>query len=218
MIAPLREVYTIGWWGGETVDNFAFVNYLAHFYLAQPEKDLIFGNYIGDGVRGSMLNQFSEPVQRGIRLHRFIDSFTDSHELVLKAKAMFYPTQSKFSGVVVDVLFDHLLAANWKQYSDEQLSHFAKRCYTDIDMHQGLLPERSKRFYHYMVSNNILEQYQSREGIRKVLVGMDSRTTFTSSMAESVDTLDDLADDLKVFFDGFFPDLKQECERWRKEN
>jgi acyl carrier protein phosphodiesterase len=194
------------------------VNYLAHFYLAQPDKDLIFGNYIGDGVRGSKLVQFAEPVQRGIRFHRFIDSFTDAHELVLEAKSMFYPTQSKFSGVVVDVLFDHLLATNWQTYSNEYLNQFAQRCYAVIDDHNGVMPVRSERFYRYMVSNNILEQYQHREGIRKVLLGMDSRTKFSSNMAESVDVLDEVSSDLNRIFQGFFPELKRECERWRAEN
>ena len=68
------------------------VNYLAHFYLAYPEPDLMFGNYIGDGVRGSNFKEFSDAVARGIRFHRFIDTYTDAHEEVLKAKKLFYPS------------------------------------------------------------------------------------------------------------------------------
>ena len=84
----------------------------------------MFGNYIGDGVKGSDLSRYSENVQRGIRFHRFIDSFTDDHLLVRDAKKFFYPSQAKFSGVVVDVLFDHLLALNWGKICQARIELF----------------------------------------------------------------------------------------------
>ena len=105
------------------------VNYLAHFYLADPDPMLMVGNFMGDGVKGSDLAKFPDTVARGVRFHRFIDSYTDAHPEVMEAKRLFYPTQSKYASVVVDVLFDHLLALNWGAHHEERLEAFAKRCY-----------------------------------------------------------------------------------------
>jgi acyl carrier protein phosphodiesterase len=194
------------------------MNYLAHFYLARPDPDLTFGNYIGDGVKGSDLKMYSEAVQRGIRFHRFIDSFTDSHEVVLDAKKIFYPSQAKFSGVVTDVLFDHFLAVNWDQYSKQNLQDFAKGCYRAVNEHPKAMPIRSVRFYQYMTSNNILEGYSTLIGIQRVFEGMDSRTKYQSNMSEAVVNLENHFDELTQLFHAFFPDLKNSCEHWKSEH
>jgi acyl carrier protein phosphodiesterase len=194
------------------------VNYLAHFYLADPEKDLMFGNYIGDGVKGSDLTGYSENVQRGIRFHRFIDSYTDTHKIVKEAKKLFYPNQRKFSGVVVDVLFDHLLALNWKQHADQELNAFAKHCYEVIDSHPETLPIRSERFYGYMVSNNLLEDYGSESGIQRVFIGMDSRTKFSSNMSSSLEDLNTYRTEFSQMFEQFFPDVIKATGKWKQEN
>lgn len=203
---------------GTTVNNFAFVNYLAHFYLAYPDSNLMFGNYIGDGVRGATFNSFSEEVQRGIRFHRFIDTYTDSHDVVNEAKKLFHPTQAKFSGVVLDVLFDYFLANSWGRYSDVQLSEFAQECYATIGNHAESMPERSARFYQYMVSKNILERYKSERGITEVFRGMDSRTKYTSNMRTSMHDLKAFHQDVDQAFHQFFPDLQFATKEWMKEN
>lgn len=194
------------------------MNYLAHFYLADPEKDLMFGNYIGDGVKGSDLSKYSENVQRGIRFHRFIDSYTDDHEIVREAKKIFYPNQRKFSGVVVDVLFDHLLAIAWENHATQELKSFAQNCYRVIDAHPEELPLRSERFYGFMVSNNLLEEYGTEDGIQRVFQGMDSRTKFSSNMSASLIDYRKNKIEFSSMFEQFFPDLIFETNKWKQEN
>jgi len=194
------------------------VNYLAHFYLAYPDSNLMFGNYIGDGVRGSDFNKFSEQVARGIRFHRFIDTYTDTHDEVSKAKRLFHPSQAKFSGVVVDVMFDHLLALHWKNYCSIELDAFATYCYEVIAHHSEKLPVRSERFYHYMSGNNILPKYAAEEGITQVFRGMDSRTKYTSNMVSSVADASSFKGELTDHFKRFFPNLVDVCEAWKKEH
>jgi acyl carrier protein phosphodiesterase len=218
MKGACEELYMTGGRNGKAVNNFVHVNYLAHFYLAHPNEDLMFGNYIGDGVKGSMLEAYSHGVQRGIRFHRFIDTFTDANKLVLEAKKMFYPSQSKFSPVVVDVWFDHLLAQRWEEYSATQLHEFATRCYQIIDRHPEPMPDRSAGFYRYMVSNNILQGYAKREGILKVFRGMDSRTKFNSNMADSLTVVEKQNDKMNDLFAEFFPELMKVCAQWKEEH
>lgn len=198
--------------------NFETLNYLAHFYLAWPDEPLMFGNYIGDGVKGSALDRFPPAIQRGIFFHRFIDSFTDRHPEVLEAKRMFYPTQGKFSGVVVDVLFDHLLAMQWPHHHKEPLAGFAVHCYDLIDRHTSLLPERSAQFFQYMRSNNLLEGYGTERGLVRVFRGMDSRTRFDSRMSTALDDLTSKRVDLQQRFDRFFPELVTQCATWKEEH
>jgi acyl carrier protein phosphodiesterase len=58
------------------------MNFLAHFYLTRHDKELTVGNFIADFVRGSAKNLFDSKINEGIRIHRSIDSFTDSHPVV----------------------------------------------------------------------------------------------------------------------------------------
>lgn len=194
------------------------VNYLAHFYLADPEPELMFGNYIGDGVRGGDLGGLPSEIARGVRFHRFIDSYTDAHQEVVSAKSLFYQSQGKFSPVVVDVLFDYLLASEWSSYHAESLNSFAQRCYALIEERIHLMPIRSIRFYQYMRMNDLLNQYATKSGIEMVLNGMDHRTKFESKMSEAFKGLDANFIAFKGNFERFFPELVEATTKWKKEN
>ena len=176
------------------------------------------GNFIGDGVRGRDLSRFDEEVQRGIRFHRFIDSTTDMHPEVMEAKKLFYPTQAKYAGVVLDVVFDHLLAKHWNEFHSEPLSEFADACYLLIAQHLDDIPTRSARFYQYMSTNDILTGYRNLSGIEKVFKGMDSRTSFHSQMSDSISEIRRLEPELMQYFGRFFPDLVSRCTQWRMEH
>lgn len=194
------------------------MNYLAHFYLAYPEAELMFGNYIGDGVKGSDLSKYNDAIKRGIKFHRFIDFYTDSHELVHKAKAMFYPSQGKFAGVVTDVLFDFQLANNWHKFHKQALSNFSESCYITVAEFRHLMPLRSDRFYQYMVQNDILNNYRHALGIRNVFRGMDSRTSFDSNMIKAIDVMHENEIEFSRIFHDFFPQLISATAQWKKTN
>ncbi len=211
-------VYIIGRKIGAAVMYLWWVNYLAHFYLADPDPELMFGNYIGDGVRGRDLSRFSENVQRGIRFHRFIDTFTDQHDEVTRAKTLFHETQNKFAGVVVDVLFDHVLANKWQQFHEVDLDAFAEKCYRTVGQHLQLMPVRSARFYEYMVSRNALKFYASAKGVEQVFRGMDSRTSYSSNMSEAITRLEEVRPEFEAHFERFFPQLVEATTIWKKTN
>lgn len=194
------------------------MNYLAHFYLAHPEPELMFGNYIGDGVKGSDFSKYNEAIKRGIKFHRFIDSYTDSHDLVHDAKAMFYESQGKFAGVVTDVLFDYQLANNWKKFHAQSLSAFSESCYKTVAELRHLMPLRSDRFYHYMVQNDILNNYRLASGIKSVFRGMDSRTSFDSNMVKAIDVMHENEAEFSRIFHDFFPQLISATAQWKKTN
>jgi len=98
------------------------MNFLAHSLMGFDDDALIAGQFCGDFVRGRDLSQFPEAVERGIRMHRFLDIYTDSFPALQAARADIQQLPRRFSGIVVDVLFDHYLARNWKAVSDITLS------------------------------------------------------------------------------------------------
>lgn len=188
------------------------MNFLAHLYLSGDNDDLRFGNFIADLVKGKEVEQYTEPVQRGIALHRFIDQFTDHHPIWISTRNTLRNTQGKYAGVVTDIFYDHFLAKHWQSYHTQSLMEYAEEIYTLLNRRYEELPPRGKHLLPYMIRHNWLVSYSGIEGIGKVLGGMSRRTPYESKMhlAEA-----DLIAQYSAFehhFLGFFPHLEQECK------
>ncbi len=97
------------------------MNFLAHIYLSGNDTDLIIGNFIADGIKGKKYKKFSPGIQKGILLHREIDTFTDAHPIVRQSTKRLHKNYGHYSGIIVDILYDHFLAKNWSRYSDVPL-------------------------------------------------------------------------------------------------
>ncbi len=84
------------------------MNYLAHLYLSGKSEELLIGNFIADSVKGAEIDKFSTEIKAGIVMHRLIDTYTDSHPIVSESKIRLREKYKKYSGVVVDIFYDHL--------------------------------------------------------------------------------------------------------------
>ena len=62
------------------------------------------------------------------------------------------------------------------------LPQHAQSVYTTLAAWLQVFPDRSRRFYCYMVNHNILESYASIDGITTVLEQMAKRAKFESNM------------------------------------
>ncbi len=184
------------------------MNFLSHLYLAGNSEGLIIGNYIADSVKGSQFNNFSKEIQQGILLHRKIDTFTDSHPMVEQSKQRLREKYKKYAGVIVDIYYDHYLAINWNQYSNQELESFVTAIYAIINSYHSLLPEKSVLFTRYMLEHNILVGYSKLEGIERVLKGMARRTSFESNMENAIQDLKEHFDLFENEFKIFFPELQ----------
>ena len=100
------------------------MNYLAHLHLGGPAPQQLLGSLYGDFVKGSLEGRFPPALEAAIRLHRHIDSYTDRHPLVLAALARFPRERRRFAGIVLDVFFDHCLAAHGGNYAEQPLEQF----------------------------------------------------------------------------------------------
>jgi acyl carrier protein phosphodiesterase len=152
------------------------MNYLAHIYLSGDDEMIRIGNFMADHVKGSKYKVYPPEVQKGILLHRRIDWFTDQDEIVRKSKRRLHDRYGLYRGVVIDIFYDHMLAAHWSHYSDELLPDYAREFYDSVESNLQLLPEQVRYLSGYMIRNDWLSSYAHPEGIRKVLDGMNRRT------------------------------------------
>ena len=183
------------------------MNYLAHAYLSGKDEHILIGNFIADAVKGKAVNDFSNDVRRGIILHRFIDEFTDSHSLHKASRAKLHGRYGHYSGVLVDIYYDHFLAKNWLNYSNTPLTNYTDWLYGILENNTEILPERIKFMLKYMVPQNWLLNYAHLDGIGRVLRGMANRAKFNSQMEHGVEDLERYYDDFEAEFTEFFPIL-----------
>jgi acyl carrier protein phosphodiesterase len=183
------------------------MNFLAHLYLSGNHPELMVGNFIADHVKGNQFELFSSGIKDGIILHRSIDTFTDGHEIVRRSVLRLRPAFRKYAGVIVDMFYDHFLAANWHDYSLVTLEVFAAECFSVLYNYHAAIPERSKRMLYFMARDNWLLAYAHTGGIQTALEGMANRTSFYSGMENAVEALLDDYDDYLTEFRTFFPEV-----------
>jgi acyl carrier protein phosphodiesterase len=183
------------------------MNFLAHAYLSGNNDKILIGNFIGDFVKGKKFNDYDEEVQKGIIIHREIDRFTDTHKVVQRSKSILTEKYRHYSGVIVDIFYDHILAKNWGNYHQNDLLSYTNQVYDKLLAHEQMLPSRVKQMLKYMIPDNWLYNYSFLEGIQRVLNGMSNRTKFDSGMEHAVEDLEIHFDEFQDDFVKFFPDL-----------
>ncbi|WP_250631540.1 acyl carrier protein phosphodiesterase [Rhodoflexus caldus] len=165
------------------------MNFLAHLALAAPDEGLLVGNFIADHVKGNRWQEFAPSVQAGILLHRAIDHFADTHPLVRQSAQRLRPRYRHYAGVLVDVFYDHFLAASWNRYMDVPLPVFSKEMYALMNRHYELLPPTSRLFLQYAAERDILAAYAEVEVIGRVLQGMARRIARPSGIETATEEL-----------------------------
>jgi len=165
------------------------------------------GNFMADGIKGKKYLNYPLDVQIGILLHREIDTFTDSNPIVKQSTKRLHSNYSHYSGVIVDILYDHFLAKNWSAYSKIPLEDFIQNFYEVLRRKFDILPTRVKRFVPYMISDNWLLSYSHIDGIQKVLNGMNSRTQNKSHMNLATIELERYYSEFQTEFTLFFHEL-----------
>ena len=185
------------------------MNFLAHIYLSNEQQEITIGNFIADGIKGTKYTQFTKGIQQGILLHRAIDSYTDTHPIVRKSKKRLHKKYGHYSGVIVDILYDHFLAKNWKQYHSIPLHKYIENFYNFINSNFDSLTPRIQKMMPYMIEQNWLLSYASIEGIGKILDRMNQRTNYQSKMNLAVLELTTYYNEFEEEFTLFFKDLKE---------
>ena len=193
------------------------MNFLAHAFLSGDDEDILIGNFIADAVKGNNNARFGDGVKKGILLHSEIDAFTDQHDVFIRSRHRIQEQYGKFSGVVIDIYYDHFLAANWDSYSDKELSDFALYVYNLMFENYAILPPRSKRILPYMAIHNWLVGYSRFKDLQWVFNGMSRRSKqYNSGMEGAVESLKNDYESFQKDFKEFFPDMVSHAGEFRK--
>lgn len=177
------------------------MNFLAHIYLSGNDDLIRIGNFMADGIKGKDYEEYPEKLKKGILLHRFIDTYTDAHPIVRESTKRLHSKYHHYSGVAVDMFYDHFLAKNWSRYSDEPLDEFVQQFYASLQANYDVLTDKTKHLLPYMVEHNWLWNYQYLEGLEDILKQMDYRTRYKSKLSFSVN---ELKQDYEAFESEFF--------------
>ncbi|MBX9853077.1 MAG: ACP phosphodiesterase [Cytophagaceae bacterium] len=184
------------------------MNFLAHVYLSGDSEELIIGNFIADAIKGDY-SHYSDGIIKGIKLHRKIDEFTDSHPVVDLSKDRLKPEYGRYSSVIVDIFYDHFLAKDWSKYSSVPLNEYALMIYQLMSDHLENMPPRVHTFLPFMISGNWLVNYANLTGIENTLKGMSRRAKFESGMERSIENLRRDYSLYEAEFNQFFPELQK---------
>ncbi len=189
------------------------MNYLAHLYLAQPTSNSYYGNLLGDFRQGGLPDNTSEAVQAGVQNHLLVDKFTDSHPLVRDSRRQFSRRTRKFSGVALDVLFDHYLIAAWEQYHAGSFSEFKQLAYARLSEKLPVMPPVMQRRVKAIITQDWFAHYRSFEGTLQAIGNIAGRVRFANQFATITDEIASNDSQLRETFAAFFPELVAEVKR-----
>jgi len=185
------------------------VNYLAHAYLSFENNEILIGNMISDFVKGKTKFNFPLIIQKGIILHRAIDAFTDVHPVTKLAKQVFKPVVGLYSGAFVDVVYDHFLATDEKEFPMKALERFAENTYEVLNSYTFLLPEKFNIMLPFMSNQNWLLNYRFTQGIENSFGGIFKRAKYLEKNADVFHRFTVNYDFFYNCYQQFFPALKE---------
>jgi acyl carrier protein phosphodiesterase len=193
------------------------MNFLAHIYLSGNDNLLKIGNFMADSIRGNHYLDYPDSLRKGILLHRHIDTFTDSHPIYRKSKHRLHSKYGHYSGVIMDIVYDHFLAKNWSVYSNEKLEDYADDFYKLLQENYDILTEKTKGMIPYMIENNWLVSYSTLAGLEMILFQMDYKTQHRANMQEAIVEVQEYYTEFEEEFTLFFEELRKSCEEKLRE-
>jgi acyl carrier protein phosphodiesterase len=184
------------------------LNYLAHAYLSFGSEYVLVGNMVSDFVKGKAMLQFPLPIQRGIRLHRLIDSFTDAHPVNKAARQYLAPAVARYSGAFLDIIYDHFLATDASRFAPGALKPFTAGVYARLRQETPLLPPPFLQTLGYMEKYDWLFHYSMHSGIQRSLEGLARRATYLPDDAPVYSLFEQHYAELGDSYRLFFPELE----------
>ena len=181
--------------------------YLAHSYLSCGDEDLMLGNLITDMITKRDEDAYESSIQKGIDLHRKIDTFTDTHPIGSDSLQLIYPTQGKYAPVVLDILWDYFLSKNWSHFSGEAIPDFSQNIYGLLEKNFHRLQPKIVKRLEGMVKADWLQSCISRERLKGTFKHLHKRTKFKSNFDKVDDILNVHEQELNTSFMKLFPEM-----------
>ncbi len=192
------------------------MNHLAHVVLAGPEEGLRVGAFLGDHIKGRQaLQVLPKTWAEGVILHRRIDSFCDQHSAVRGFLADLDPPWRRYGGIMLDVLFDHMLTRHWGRFGSGGLHGFSADINTLLASHASDLPDRLRLFSLWAQQRNLWCRYGEREMLNEIFYRLARRHGRPSPLAQGLELLDRHEKRIEAVFVELFSDLVVQAADWR---
>ncbi|MBK3517327.1 acyl carrier protein phosphodiesterase [Carboxylicivirga marina] len=188
------------------------MNFLAHLYLSGDNPRIQVGNFIGDHVKGRAYEKYSPEIKQGILLHRKIDDFTDRHTLVKQSARRLNERYGRYSGIIIDVFYDHFLGVNWAHFSSISLKQYVSKVHKVLLSNYFKLPADVKRFLPFLVKSRRLETYATKEGIERSLRIMSNYSSLPDHTSWAMEQMDEHYQAFNDDFMAFFNEVKLMAE------
>jgi acyl carrier protein phosphodiesterase len=163
---------------------------------------------ISDFVKGRKKFDYSLGIQRGIELHRNIDTFTDNHPATKEAKLILKPAVGLYAGAFTDVLYDHFLANDKTEFTDLSLNEHAIKTCENLYHYFDILPQKFQHMLPYMTSQNWLYNYKTLDGTKHSFAGVARRAAYLDSSTEVYELFVQHHSSLQNCYNAFFPHVK----------
>ena len=183
------------------------MNFLAHLFVCPPDPESMVGNLMADFRKYVDFESLPKSVKEGIQNHQQVDKFTDTHPLVTNLRQAFHPPQRRFSGIILDVVFDYFLSKHWHQYTQVDRLKFISSAYATLNDMEEILPAQMHKALIKMSEQDWLGSYATLDGIEVTLERIGTRIRFANPLADSRAEIERLHDPIERCFLEFFPDL-----------
>ena len=185
------------------------MNLLAHAHLSFGDPDILLGNMISDFVKGKKQFDYPLQIQRGIKLHRAIDTFTDAHAVTKELKTFFAADYRLYSGAFADIVYDYFLANDTNNFSSEkELFSFTQETYKLLQHNQQWMDPVFAGMFPYLKEQNWLYNYREDWGIEKSFGGLKRRAKYITSTTRAFEIFLANKPAMQLLYNSFYPDVK----------
>lgn len=193
------------------------MNHLAHVVLAGTDEGLRLGAFLGDHIKGrAALNELPPDWAAGVILHRRIDTLSDAHPAVTAVLETLEPPWRRYGGVILDVLFDHMLTRYWQRFGEVRLPTLADEIDELLARHRSDLPPRLVRFSLWAERRGLWQRYGERSMLDEIFTLLARRHGRAWPLAYGARLLDDRQAAIEQAFLEMFPELQARIARERE--
>ena len=193
------------------------MNWLAHVFLSEQKIDFQIGNFLADPLKGRLWDDASSDMKNGMRIHKIIDSYTDSHEIVsfskkrLREKGLLKP-------VIIDLTYDYFLTKNWDEFCKTSINEFSKVFYHQANKRTPYFPNHVNIPIYNMIDRDLLNKYHNLNQLKASFERMDTRLSPRLKQRETaVSYFDNVVENIDLLEDDFLNFFPQLCQTVKKD-
>lgn len=183
------------------------MNHLAHLLLSHGYQELTIGNLLADFMSPKEQKALPSGIFKGIILHRSIDYYADNHPEVKASRALIRPQQGKYTPVVMDIYYDHLLVRHWHLFARDRFEDFQEEVYTLLGTWRSELPSALWPRIKRMSESRWLNTYATLPGLDTVFRRLQTQLKYSNQVLLAVSHLQDHNAELDEHFLIFWPQL-----------